>query len=216
MNKFRPSWVFLGTMTLALIGKIGSLALPAHDVQFSPPPIASSFIFVGPAMAAQSETKSEDNASEMQEVKLESCQLPEEVLAEIANERKLLKQQQDAIVEREAKLQIGLDRLALEAGQLENLKSALEELTERVEAAQNEDVARLVNLYRNMKPKSAAEILNELDIEASVIVLGTMAERDAAPILANLDPNRARAISKIILERSKLPGDQDFSGIRLR
>ncbi len=216
MNKFRPSYILLGTMTLAIVGKIGSLVLPAHDVQFSTPPVASSFTFVGPAMAAESEKKGDDNESEVKEMELQSCQVPEAVLAEIANERELLKQQQDAIVEREAKLQIGLDRLALEARQLEGLKSALEELTERVEAAQKEDVARLVNLYRNMKPKSAAEILNELDIEASVIVLGTMAERDAAPILANLDPNRARAISKIILERSKLPGDQDFSGIRLR
>lgn len=216
MNKFRPSYILLGTMTLAIVGKIGSLVLPAQDVQFSTPPVASSFSFVGPAMAADSEKKGGEDTIETKAMETQSCQAPEAVLAEIANERELLKQQQDAIVEREAKLQIGLDRLALEARQLEALKLALEELTERTEAAQNEDVARLVNLYKNMKPKSAAEILNELDIEASVIVLGTMAERDAAPILANLDPNRARAISKIILERSKLPGDQDFSGIRLR
>ncbi len=212
----RHSQIILAGMSLAILGKAVSFVLPAEEIPSTSRSVASSLTFVGPAMAADTEKKDEGNASATSAMELQTCQAPEAVLAEIADERQLLNQQQDAIVEREAKLQIGLDRLALEAKQLEGLRSALEDLILKVEAAQNEDVARLVNLYRNMKPKSAAEILNELDIEASVIVLGTMAERDAAPILANLDPNRARAISKIILERSKLPGDQDFSGIRLR
>lgn len=216
MNRFKPSYIILGAMSLAILGKMASVVLPADDVPSTSMSVASSFSFAGAAVAADTEKTDNEKPSEMKAMESQSCQTPEAILAEIANERALLKQQQDTIVEREAKLQIGLDRLALEAQQLEGLRSALEDLTQKAEAAQNDDVARLVNLYRNMKPKSAAEILNELDIEASVIVLGTMAERDAAPILANLDPNRARAISKIILERSKLPGDQDFSGIRLR
>ena len=216
MNRLNPSYIILGAMSLAVVGKMASVVLPANDVLPTSPSVASSFSFAGPAMAADTEKTDNERAREMTAIELQSCKAPEAILAEIANERALLKQQQDAFVEREAKLQIGLDRLALEAQQLEGLRSALEDLTQKVEAAQNDDVARLVNLYRNMKPKSAAEIMNELDIEASVMVLGTMSERDAAPILANLDPNRARAISKIILERSKLPGDQDFSGIRLR
>jgi flagellar motility protein MotE (MotC chaperone) len=66
-----------------------------------------------------------------------------------------------------------------------------------------------------MKPKDAANIMNDLDIEVSVMVLGTMSERNAAPILAGLNPVRARAISKIILERSKLPGDQRLNNLKL-
>jgi hypothetical protein len=46
------------------------------------------------------------------------------------------------------------------------------------------------------------------------MVLGTMPERDAAPILANLDIVRAQAISRIILERSKLPGDQRLDNLK--
>lgn len=37
----------------------------------------------------------------------------------------------------------------------------------------------------------------------------------AAPIIAALDMVRARAISQIILERAKLPGDQRPDDIRL-
>ena len=88
-------------------------------------------------------------------------------------------------------------------------------MLEKVKAAHTSDVDRLVALYRNMKPKDAATIMDDLDIEVSVMVLGTMNERDAAPIMAALNPVRARAISQIILERSKLPGDQRLDDIRL-
>jgi flagellar motility protein MotE (MotC chaperone) len=43
-----------------------------------------------------------------------------------------------------------------------------------------------------------------------------MKESKAAPILANMSIVRAQAISKIIYERSKLPGDQDLNGIVLQ
>ena len=77
------------------------------------------------------------------------------------------------------------------------------------------DVERLVALYSNMKPKDAAAIMNDLDLEVMVTVLGTMPERNAAPILAALNPVRARAVSLILLERAKLPGDRRLDRIRL-
>jgi flagellar motility protein MotE (MotC chaperone) len=57
--------------------------------------------------------------------------------------------------------------------------------------------------------------MDDMDIETTIMVLGTMKPRIAAPILAKMSPVRARAVSKIILERSQLPGDQDLTGIRL-
>ena len=86
---------------------------------------------------------------------------------------------------------------------------------DRIQKAQTDDVDRLVALYAAMKPKEAAAIMDDLDIEVSVMVLATMPERDAAPILAKLNRTRARAISRIILERSKLPGDQRLHDLKL-
>lgn len=216
MIRLRPTHLILSAMTVAIAGKMGTLGLGGQDQMAAPLPALDTFNIVAPALAAGGQDDAPQTLEEHEAEKVQVCKPAESVFAEIANERKLLREQQDSLLEREAKIALGVERLELESAQLGALKSALEELIAKVEAAQNADVTRLVNLYRNMKPKSAAGILNELDIESSVIVLGTMAERDAAPILANLDPNRARAISKIILERSKLPGDQDFSGIRLR
>jgi flagellar motility protein MotE (MotC chaperone) len=57
--------------------------------------------------------------------------------------------------------------------------------------------------------------MNDMDIETTIMIMGTMNPRIAAPIMAEISPVRARAISKIILERSQLPGDQDLRGIKL-
>ncbi len=206
MKRLRPSHLFLGALALAAAGKIGQLGsnaiAPSEHAT-----MATALSVVSPAAAAEGNEE---------EVEPQVCEAPEAVFAEIKRERELLVQQSDALLQQEARVQIGQEKLAADAQQLRDLKTALEELLAKVEAQQTADVERLVNLYRNMKPKAAADIINEMDIEISVLVLGTMPERDAAPILAGLDAARARAISKILVERSKLPGDQDFSGLRLQ
>ena len=85
-----------------------------------------------------------------------------------------------------------------------------------MEEAYNQDLTKLVALYQNMKPEIASGIMDEMDIETATLVLSAMPERDAAQILGKLNLNRARAISKIILERSRLPGDQNLSGLKLQ
>jgi len=144
------------------------------------------------------------------------CETPEEMLAAVKQERDLLAAQKEELDQRASEIALAAERVEVETARLGELKQEVEALLTRVEQAHTADVDRLVNLYRNMKPKEAALIMNDLDIEVSVMVLGTMNERDAAPILARLNPVRAQAISKIILERSKLPGDQKLNGVRLQ
>jgi flagellar motility protein MotE (MotC chaperone) len=140
--------------------------------------------------------------------------VPEEMLRAIAEERAQLALQKEALARRAAEIDLAREKLEIEQGRLSELKTVLENLLARVAGAQTADVGRLVALYSNMKPKEAAAIMNDLDIEVTVMVLGTMPERDAAPILANLDIVRAQAISRIILERSKLPGDQRLDNLK--
>ena len=214
MMKLRPAHLVLGALTLAAASKIGSFGGgPADPAAGTLPPEIAAFSLVGPAAAAGSP---EPEAEPEPMAKPQACEMPEAIFAEITRERGLLAGQSEALLQREAEIQLAQEKLAIEAEQLNEYKAALEALLARVQAAQNEDLDRLVNLYRNMKPKDAAGIIGDLDIEVSVLVFAAMAERDAAPILANIDPVRARAITKIIFERSKLPGDQDFSGIRLQ
>ena len=203
-------------MAIAAVGKFGELSSGGRKSDPDLPALPNLTIIGSAQAAADAPKKQTPTVAEGNDAAEAGCTPSEVIFAEIQSERQLLEEQKTAILEREAKLQIGRQTIEIEAQKLTVLKTKLEELLGKVEKAQNDDVDRLVNLYKSMKPKEAAAIINELDMAATVLILGTMPERDAAPILANIDPSRARAISKILIERSKLPGDQDFSGIRLR
>lgn len=147
---------------------------------------------------------------------LMQCETPEEVLASLNQERDLLADQIKAHDIRQSELELAREKLAIEKSALLELQGSIEALLKRVEAAQTEDLDRLISFYSNMKPAEAAGIMDDMDIEVTLLVLAAMKPRAAAPILAKMSPVRARAVSKIILERSQLPGDQDLNGIRLR
>jgi len=141
---------------------------------------------------------------------------PEEVLRSLSRERELVDLQKQEIEQRKSELALAMERLEIEKASLTELKTSIEELLARVEASQTKDLNRLIEFYKNMKPADAARIIDDLDIETTIMILGEMNPRAAAPILAKVSDVRARAISKIILERSQLPGDQDLNGIRLK
>jgi flagellar motility protein MotE (MotC chaperone) len=52
-----------------------------------------------------------------------------------------------------------------------------------------------VKIYESMKPEEAARILEKMDGEVLLEVLTRMGERRLAPILAQMDPLKAQAIT---------------------
>ncbi|MBY6093023.1 MotE family protein [Maritimibacter alkaliphilus] len=212
----RPFAVIIAALALTGVVKAGMTlttdpaALPATPVDM---------LFVSRASAAGPATPpAEAPVAEKQQIQAAldtSCGVPEDMLRAIREERELLEAQKDQLAQRASELDLAGEALAQERTQLGDLKTEVVAMLDRAQAAHTSDVDRLVALYSNMKPKEAALIMDELDIEVSVMVLGTMNERDAAPILAALNPTRARAISRIIMERSKLPGDQRLDNLKL-
>lgn len=200
--------------TSLILPAIAVVAIAKATTTFLDRPEGDEFpAFAGFVSAASAATDEKPVAAPAREPQV--CEAPEALLASIRRERELLAAQKARGAERAAEHDLASETLEIERRRLADLKTELEGLMAKIEAAHTADVDRLVALYRNMKPKDAAAIMNDLDLEVSVMVMGTMDERDAAPILAALDPVRARAISQIILERSKLPGDQRLDDIRL-
>lgn len=143
------------------------------------------------------------------------CQTPEELLLSLRQERDLIAKQKAALAEREAKLALARQGVDSETRRLTDLKAELENLLKKATDAHDADLDRLVKLYQAMKPQDAASVLNNADLEVTVMVLATMNERNAAPIMAKMAPARVQAVSKIILERAKLPGDQNVVRVKL-
>lgn len=145
----------------------------------------------------------------------ESGGLLPELLSAIAAERMAMAQRTEALDLREAELAFAAAALSEQSNQLGQLKSEIERLLKLADGNHHDDVARLVKIYRAMKPAEAAEILSSADLEVTVLVLAAMTERDAGPIIARMNQVRAQAVSKIILERSRLPGDQRLISLKI-
>jgi flagellar motility protein MotE (MotC chaperone) len=142
---------------------------------------------------------------------------PSQVIANaIAEERALLITQRQEIADEQARLALAEESLRAEQTRLSETRDDIAAQLAVIEGAKDQDMTKLVELYRNMKPQVAAGIMDEIDIETAVEVIGAMAERDAAQIMGSFSLVRARLITKILLERSKLPADRNLEGLRLR
>jgi len=93
----------------------------------------------------------------------------------------------------EAKLNARLDQLATLQARLEALEAVRQEHA-------SENWSGLVHVYEDMKPRDAATIFDALDMQVLLQVLDRMQDRKAAPILAAMQPDRARLATQLLAE----------------
>ncbi|EYD73646.1 MotE family protein [Limimaricola hongkongensis] len=216
MTMPRPFQMVIGGLALAGVAKAALLVGGIADAPTSPQPRPGLFVGAANAAGGEAEPAAPPAPAPAPAAIPQSCAAPEEVLSAIATERGLLDEQRTALDGRASEIALARETLEVETARLEELRGELQGLLNEIDDARQADVDRLVALYVNMKPREAATIMNDLDIAVAVTILGAMPERDAAPVLAAMNVVRAQAISMIILERSKLPGDQRLDGIRLQ
>lgn len=136
------------------------------------------------------------------------------VLDLIREERRLLDERQERLDQEEAVLDIAKARIESDMEQLLALKREVEALLDLAEEKHEQDVDRLVGLYGRMRPKEAAAIISLMDLASAVAIFGGMPERQAGPILARVEPQKAQAISRVILDRNRLPADRQLPDLR--
>ncbi|GIK99668.1 MAG: hypothetical protein BroJett029_38770 [Alphaproteobacteria bacterium] len=112
--------------------------------------------------------------------------------------------------ERELDMREGLLRAAeqqlqakadAKAAELAAMQAKIEALVKQRDEEQEKKIADLVSVYEKMKPKDAARIFNDLDLDLLVDLLGRMRDAKTAPILASMDETRARAVTARLAER---------------
>lgn len=128
-----------------------------------------------------------------------------EILQSLSKRRKDLEHREKKIAQREALLSAAEDEVDQKISELRQIRTELEELLGKQTKMQEGRLRSLVKIYESMKPKDAARIMNTLDMNVLLDVLGRMSERKSAPILANMDPNRARAVTIRLAEQRQLP-----------
>jgi flagellar motility protein MotE (MotC chaperone) len=126
------------------------------------------------------------------------------ILQELAQRRRELDQRERDLAMRDGLLKAAEKRVEEKIAELAAMKAKLEALVKQREEQQNAQVKSLVKIYENMKPKDAAQIFDQLDMGILVELMANMKEAKSAPIMAAMDPKRAKDVTARLLNRKAL------------
>lgn len=132
-------------------------------------------------------------------------QATRDVLEDMAERRKELDQRERELATREALLRAAEQELERKFEEMTNLRSEIEGLLVQQSEEEEARIKSLVKIYEGMKPKEAARIFDTLDLDVLTAVLSRMSERRLSPILANMDPERARTVTILLAQEKQLP-----------
>lgn len=128
-----------------------------------------------------------------------------QVLQSLAKRRDDLDRREKSLAEREALLSAAEQEVDHKIAELNKLKSELESLLGQQQKEQDDRIDSLVKIYEGMKPKEAATIFNTLDMDVLLPVISRMNERKSGPILASMDPEKARIVTIRLAQQRELP-----------
>lgn len=128
-----------------------------------------------------------------------------EVLQALSRRREELDQRERNINESGAMLKAAEREVDRKIAELNALRDELKNLLETQQKMEESRIVSLVRIYEAMKPKEAAIIFNSLDDDVLLAVVARMNERRLSPILASMDPAKARMITIRLAEEGQLP-----------
>ena len=128
-----------------------------------------------------------------------------DVLQQLAKRREELDLRARQLDEREALIAAAEQRMEQKMAELKALQAMVEDLLKARSEQEEAELASLVKMYENMKPKAAARVFEEMDMDVLLDVVERMNERKAAPILALVTPTKAKEITFELAQRRQLP-----------
>ncbi len=94
--------------------------------------------------------------------------------------------------------------------QLQQLESSIKASLRIFNEREEKEFAKVVKIYETMKPKSAAPIFENLPQEVQLDIATRMKEAKFAPILAAMDPSKARDLTTNLAEFAQPPRIEDL------
>ncbi|MDJ0607583.1 MAG: hypothetical protein QNJ67_01280 [Kiloniellales bacterium] len=128
-----------------------------------------------------------------------------DLLQRLSERRAEIEQQVQVLEQRSALLQAAEQRIDEKISELNTLRETIEALLVRHDEQEEAQMQSLVKIYESMKPKDAARIFEGLDMVVLLDVIERMKERKTAPILAQMNPERAKEITLELAQRRDLP-----------
>lgn len=127
-----------------------------------------------------------------------------ELLQNLTRRREELDRWEKNIEIKEAALDATEKRLDDKIAQIDAMKKEVATLLEQYNEKEDTKIRSLVKIYENMKPKDAARIFDEVEMPILLLVIDKMSEKKTAPILAEMDPKKAKQITVQLAEQRKV------------
>lgn len=168
---------------------------PASESQAAPAPQTDAPTAEAPATEWKD---SSDNDLEYSAVNMQ-------LFEDLAKRRTELESREKELATRAALLQAAERNLDQKYKELNDLRTEVKDLLQQQNDEETARIASLVKIYEGMKAKDAARIFDTLDMDVLLQVIGKMSERKSAPIIAAMNPERARSVTIMLAEQKALP-----------
>jgi flagellar motility protein MotE (MotC chaperone) len=127
-----------------------------------------------------------------------------EILKNLSKRRDELDRWERNIQVKESTLSATEKRIEEKLAQIDVMKKAVADLLEQYNKQEDAKIKSLVKIYENMKPGDAARIFNEVEMPILLLVIDKMSEKKAAPILAQMEPKKAKQITVELAAQRRL------------
>jgi flagellar motility protein MotE (MotC chaperone) len=129
-----------------------------------------------------------------------------EVLQQLVVRRAEIERRGAELSRREAVLKAAEERIQAKIEEMKKLQAGVEQAIRRYDEQEEQRRKSLVKIYETMKPQEAAKIFEQMDLTTLVEMVERMSERKVAPVLAAMNPVRAKQVTTELSKRRK-PGE---------
>jgi len=123
------------------------------------------------------------------------------VLQALGERRKMLDARAAELDVREQAVLAAEKRLDTRLAELKAVETRINQAIGVLDEQRNQQIASLVRVYENMKPKDAARIFDALETDLLVDVAGRLKPAVLAPIMAEMSSDRARTLTSLLARR---------------
>ncbi len=124
-----------------------------------------------------------------------------EILQSLRKRRQELENRAEEISVKESTLFAISEEVEVKISNLAKLQKQLTVLLKEYKEKENAKTAKLVKIYESMKPREAAKILEELQMNVLLDVAENMKEAKLASIVAEMDPLKAKELTMNLASR---------------
>ncbi len=207
LSKVLAALVFLAAIKLGVLVFLGIDALVPEAVRQEGHMVVAAVAGVPKALAQTPKPAAPKPAPAEAPAPAEKQAGPPGVLdwQELAKRKEELDRREQAVAELEARLDRRVKELAA-------LEATLKTMLDQAQQTNDEKLKHLIDVYTNMKPKQAAEVLETLDERIAVKILAGMKGRQAGEILTGVSAKKAATLSEA-LTKLQLPPETPGPGM---